>query len=239
MSQNSILIRQWRREYARRLLQLDFLPTPDTAFNCSTESIVEGMRLVRTSFSSGFTVRDDELTRESDDSFAVVISRSKQIVVQKTSHNSVLGQGDAALLRISEPGVLGAKQQFAYVGMIIPAAELISRLPDAVAASRQRVRKSAEGLQLLRAYVRGLENGKRVLSINSRTTVQRHLFDLVALSFETKCRLGESSLSAVTEARLTAAREIIQSDFNNYELSITAVADKLKISSRYLQRLFS
>lgn len=184
-------------------------------------------------------MRDDELVKKGDDSFAFVISRSKRVLVHMKSQQSTLGPGDAALLCLLEPGVLGAKVHFDFVAMMIPAAELHRRLPNAFGATRERLSRRSEGLQLLRTYIRGLENGKRIVSLNARATVQRHLFDLAALSFETESRLGESSLSAVVEGRLSAAQEIIRSDMNNPELSVTSVADKLKISSRYLQWLFS
>ena len=123
MAPNQEQVKRWREEYARRLLQLDFEPMPDTAFFSSTRSIVDGMRIVKSSFSPGFTSRDDELTRRGDDSFAFLISRTRKIEVIKKRQQFQLGQGDAVLMQISEPGLLGAKTNFSYVAMMIPAAE--------------------------------------------------------------------------------------------------------------------
>jgi AraC-like DNA-binding protein len=231
-------IRQWREEYARRMLQLDFEPVEGTVFRASTVGIVDGIRIVKSSFSPGFTIRDDELVKDSDDSYAFLISRSKHIIVDKKFQHFQLGHGDAALLRICEPGVVGAKTSFDYVAMMIPSAELQSRLSRTDIDLNKRLSKTSEGLQLLRSYVRALETGKRVMSINARAAIQHHLFDLAALAIENQLELGESTLSAIASARLAAAQEIIKSRFDQLEISIASVASALNVSPRYLQRLF-
>jgi AraC-like DNA-binding protein len=230
VSPNSELIRKWRQEYARRMLQLDFEPI--------SVGIAEGVRIVKSSFSPGFTIRDEELVRDGDDSFAFLISRSKNITVNKRYQQFQLGHGDAALLRVCEPGVLGAKARFDYVAMIIPSIEMQTRLPKNDGVLRQRLSKSSEGLLLLRTYIRALETAKRLKSMDVHATIQRHFFDLAALAFETQTPLGESSLSAITAARFYAAEEIIKSRFCEPDISIASVANALKISARYLQRLF-
>jgi AraC-like DNA-binding protein len=230
-------VRQWREEYARRLLQLDFEPIPDTAFFSSTQNIVDGMRIVKTTFSPGFTVRDDELVKRGDDSFAFLMSRSRNIEVDRKRQQFRLDQGDAVLMQVSEPGLLGAKTSFSYVAMMIPAAEMRSRLAS-MEDFRARISKSAEGLQLLRSYVQALETGKRVLGHHTQDAIQRHLFDLVAIACETNVKLGESSLSSVAAARLCAIQEFAGAHFEDPNFSVLAVATALGISPRYVQKLF-
>ena len=163
--------------------------------------------------------------------------RTRKIKVIKKRQQFQLGQGDAVLMQISEPGLLGAKTNFSYVAMMIPAAELASRLPS-LEGFRARISKSSEGLQLLRSYVHALETGKRVLGEHTQDAIQRHLFDLVAITCETNMRLGESSLSSVAAARLCAVQEFAGAHFEEPDLSVLAVAHALGISPRYVQRLF-
>lgn len=230
-------IGQWREDYARCMLQLDFEPASDAPFHVSTEPIVEGIRIARSSFSPGFTIRDEELVKNSDDSFALLISRSKQINVMKWRHFQ-LGHGDGCLMRTSDPGTLGSTERFSYVAMMIPFAEMQKRLPNADGLIAERLSKKCEGLQLLKSYIRALETGRRAMSVQARATVQRHLFDLAALAVESQSRLSESSLSAVAAARLSAAHTMIEARFEDPDISIATVASALAISPRYLQRLF-
>lgn len=230
-------IREWREEYARCMLQLDFEPVPDTRFHASTEPLVDGLRIVRSSFSPGFTYRDAELARKGDDSFALLISRSRNISVKKWRHFE-LGQGDGALMRISDPGALGSTESFRYVAMMIPFRELQARLANVDGLVAERISKTSEGMQLLRGYIRALSTGRRAMSNRGREIIQRHLFDLAALAVELRAPLGESSLSAVGAARLNAAIEIIAARFDQPDLTVASVARALSISPRYLQRLF-
>jgi AraC-like DNA-binding protein len=234
---NQEQVRQWREDYARRLLQLDFEPMPDTAFFSSTQNIVDGMRIVKSTFSPGYTVRDDELVKRGDDSFAFLISRTRTIEVDRKRQQFQLGQGDAVLMQIAEPGLLGAKTRFSYVAMMIPAVEIRSRMPS-LEGFRARISKSAEGLQLLRSYVQALETGKRVLGHQTQDAIQRHLFDLAAIACETNVKLGESSLSSVAAARLCAIQEFARIHFEEPHFSVLAVAEALRISPRYVQKLF-
>ena len=238
MAANFDPVRKWREEYARCMLHLDFEPIPDSEFRFSTVNVIDGIRLVNSFFGPGFTVRDADLIKRGDDSFALVISRSKHIIVDKQFQHFPLGRGDAALLRICEAGRLGATSNFNYVALMVPSAEMQVRFSNADEKLWQRLPKNSEGLQLLRSYVRALETGKRVMTQNSRALVQRHLFDLAALAFEQQARLGESTLSAVAAARLTTAQAIAKAHFEDSALSIGFVANALAVSQRYLQLLF-
>lgn len=234
---NQEQVMQWREEYARRLLQLDFEPEPDTEFFCSTQNIIDGMRIVKSSFSPGFTVRDDELVKRGDDSFAFLISRSRHIEVDRTRQQFQLGQGDAVMMQISEPGFLGSKTKFSYIAMMIPAAEMRARLKS-MDNFRARISKSNEGVQLLRSYVNALETGKRISGQLTQAAIQRHLFDLAAIACETNVTQGESSLSSVAAARLCAVQEFAGAHFEEPNFSVLAVANALGISPRYVQKLF-
>ena len=46
------------------MIRLDFEPIPDTRFAASMQPVVPGMRMLRSSFSPGFTFRDDDLVKD-------------------------------------------------------------------------------------------------------------------------------------------------------------------------------
>ena len=228
-------LRTWREEYARQMIRLDFEPIPDTRFVASMQPVVPGMRMLRSSFSPGFTLRDDDLVKDGDDSIAIVISRCNRIDVTK-SIDFQLALGDAAMLRVSEPGRLGSIDNFQYVAFIVPAADLKHRGVEP--ESERFLSRTSEGLQLLRTYISALEKQRFCGSPPAIDAIERHMYDLVALACNTQTTVGESCLSAVASARLFQAIEHIAHHFADPALNLEAVAHAQNVSPRYLQRLF-
>ena len=217
------------------MLNLDFEPIPGALIYASTEPVCDGMRIARSSFSPGFIKRDNEI-RDGDDSVGFLISRSRHIEVRKW-RSFKLRRGDAALMRVSDPGRLGSRESFKYVAMLVPFAELQARVADVGAMVAERVPRNSEALLLLHAYIRTLEKGGLATHPQAHDIIRRHIIDLIGLSVGSHRALGESDMSAVTAGRLNAALEYIAVNFHEPGLSLESVARSQGISSRYLQRL--
>ena len=228
-------LKNWREEYARQMIRLDFEPIPDTKFFASMHPIVEGMRMVGSTFSPGFTLRDDDLVKDGDDSCAIVISRSNRIDVIKKQEFQ-LRQGDAAMLRVDETGRLGSTESFQYVALMIPTDELKHR--GLASESERFVSRTSEGLQLLRSYIAVLERQHFCGSPLAIDAIERHMYDLVTLACRPQTALGESRLSAVATARLLTAMEYIAAHYTDAGLTVEGVAHAQGVSARYVQRLF-
>ncbi len=226
-------IQEWREQYARRMLNLDFEPIPGAQIHASTEPVCDGLRIARSSFSPGLVKRDNG---DGDDSFGFLISRSRHIELRKW-RSFDLRRGDAALMRVSDPGRLGSRESFKYVAMLVPFADLQARVADVGAKVAERVPRDSEALRLLHAYIRTLEKGRFAICPQARDIIGRHIIDLVGLSVSTHRALGESDLSAVAAGRLNAALEYIAANFREPGLSLESVARTQGISPRYLQRL--
>lgn len=219
------------------MLKLDFQPVSDEPFHATIEPVMAGLRMARSRLSPGFTVRDHELIRDADNSFALVIAKSRRIEVRKHREFS-LGRGDGAVMRIDDPGLLGAQESFSYLAMIIPHADLVERENAATDLVIQRIPRRCEPLQLIRAYIRALQKG-RVLQADKMTeTVRGHLLDLVALTVSGVDLVGESDLGAIGAARLSTALDYIATHFSDPGLTAAVVAHSQNVSSRYLNRLF-
>jgi hypothetical protein len=81
-------ILEWREQYARCCLTVDFEPFPGATFSASVKPIFPELRTVRAALSAGFLFRDDNLLLDGNDSLEVS-SRSLQ--------NSILRIKDARL----------------------------------------------------------------------------------------------------------------------------------------------
>ena len=218
------------------MLGLDFKPLSDAPFKATVKPIFQDPRIVRAAFSPGITFRDAELIKmDPDSSFAVLIAQSGNIFVKHHGRELQLGCGDATLLHSRASDDVGSPEQFSYMPVLIPHAELATRVARFDEAIARRLPGQSEVLQLLRGYIRALKNGRFVSE--GRLSLHEHLLDLAALAITPHRALGESNLSAVVDAHLHAIFDHIASHFSDPELSLSKVAQSLQISTRYLQRL--
>jgi AraC-like DNA-binding protein len=230
-------IRVWREEYARRWLKIDFEPLSDAPFHASFEPILVGMRIVRAAFSPGVTFRDEEMVKDGDDAFGLMIAQSGDLEITHQGRDLRLGHGDAALLHVRATGSVGSRQNFGYISVLIPEPEFATRGARPGDALMHHLPRRSEVLQLLRGYLRSLERSRFSGSAEGRDTIRRHIIDLAALALTPHGAVGESGLSAVVAARLSSALDHIAACFQNPELGVAAVAHSQGISQRYLQRL--
>jgi len=228
---------EWREGFARHMFNLDFEPMPDTLFRSSFVPIFDALRIARSAFSPGFTFRDKDLVKDGDDAFGLVISGSRSLDITHQGRDLSLGLGDATLMHISATGSVGSRQNFGYIGMMIPHSEFEIRGARPDDTVMRRLPRRSEALQLLRSYVRSLERRRLGASAEVREAIRRHIVDLVALAITTHGAMGESSLSAVADARLSAALGHIAQSFDEPGLTVAVVARDQGISTRYLQRL--
>jgi AraC-like DNA-binding protein len=228
-------IREWREQYARHRLGIDFKPLSDGPFTAIFQPIFEELRIVRNVLSPGVNFRDAELVKDGNDSFALLITQSKNIHITHQGRDLNLSRGDATLLHVCATGSVGSPETFGYISALIPFAELVARVPRFDDAITRRVPRRSEALQLTRTYLRALAKG--CFGREGRQTIRAHMVDLVALAITPHGALGESSLSAVTTARLGATFAYIAEHFEEPQFNIGAVARSQGVSPRYLQRL--
>jgi AraC-like DNA-binding protein len=237
MAANRDPIREWREGFARRWLNIDFLSLSDAPFRAFVKPIFEDLRIAHFGLSPGVTFRDEDLVKDGDNSFSLLISQSRNLDVIHQGRDLRLGPGDATFLHVCRTGSVGSRQDIRYIAVMIPPPELAARSAHLDDAVMQRLPRRTEALQLLRAYFRALERGRPGAWGQGRETIRQHVIDLVALAITPHGSLGESGLSAVLAGRLNAALQHIDEYFNDPELSVAAVARSQGISSRYLQRL--
>jgi AraC-binding-like domain len=116
-------IREWREQYARRILRVDFEPSPDSAFHASVKPIFRELRVVRAALSPGFLFRDEDLLRDGDDSFGFVVAQSREITARHLGREVRLAPGDATVMTMGATGGVGWRESFALLDMLIPRAE--------------------------------------------------------------------------------------------------------------------
>jgi AraC-like DNA-binding protein len=230
-------VREWREQYARCCLNVDFEPLPGTTFHASVKPIFPELRIIRTASSPGFVFRDEDLLRDGNDSFELIVAQSPELNVAHQGSEIRLGPGDATIMQASATGRVGSRERFGFLEVLVSSAEWDTRGSRADDALMQHIDSNSDVLKLLRGYIKSLERSALATSVKGREIVRRHMLDLIAIAVTPHQSIGESSLSAVAAAHTHAIFDYLASHFSDPELSVSNVAQSLQISPRYVQRL--
>jgi AraC-like DNA-binding protein len=229
-------ILEWREQYARCCLTVDFEPLPGAAFSASVKPIFPELRTAQAALSAGFLFRDHDLLRDGNDSLEVIVAQSPELNITHQGREIRLAPGDATIMQASATGRVGSRESFGFLEVVISPAEWEARGTRPEDGVMQRLSGKSETVQLLRRYIGSVEKG-RTISVDGRSIIRRHIVDLAVLAATTRCPIGESNASAIVATRLAAALDYIASHFSDPELSLAKVAQSLGISPRYVQQL--
>jgi AraC-like DNA-binding protein len=230
-------VRNWREQYARRHLRVDFEPAAGAPFHASVKPIFPELRIVRATLSPGFLFRDDDLLRDGDESVGFVVAQSGELTARHLGREVLLAPGDGTMMLMGATGGVGWRESSTLFDMLIPPAEWEARGARSESLLMQRLRGKSEAMKLLRGYIRSLERSRLTTFGDDHTIVRRHIIDLIVLAASPHHSVGESSLSAVVAAHTYAIFDHLASHFSDPELSLSKVAQSLQISPRYVQRL--
>jgi AraC-like DNA-binding protein len=229
--------REWREQYARYCLRVDFEPLPGTTFDASVKPIFPELGIIRTESSPGFIFRDEDLLRDGNDSFEVIFAQSQELNITHQGCEIRLRPGDATIMQANATGRVGSPKRFGFLEVLVSPADWETRGCRVCDALMQHIGTNSGALKLLRGYVRSLESNRLTMSVEGRGIVRRHMLDLIAIAVTSRRSVGESGLSAVAAAHTQAILDYLASHFSDPELSLSKVAQSLRISPRYLQRL--
>ena len=116
MAMQSDPTREWREQYARYCLRVDFEPLPGTTFDASVKPIFPELGIIRTESSPGFIFRDEDLLRDGNDSFEVIFAQSQELNITHQGCEIRLGPGNATIMQASATGRVGSRKRFGFAG---------------------------------------------------------------------------------------------------------------------------
>ncbi|MCP3462514.1 AraC family transcriptional regulator [Bradyrhizobium sp. CCGUVB23] len=226
----------WREEFGDKILRVDIEPLSDIPFHArSTLRILPGLNAF-SSTSSPLRFRRTSDGPDADGSIALIINMTKDCVVSQRGREVTLRAGDAVAVHHRSRGSASFAEG-SYFALVIPRAELASRLSNLDEPTMQPIPREQTTLRLIRSYMRPLWDELRLATSDLRSLVATHVHDLAAMMLSREHLSGESNASAVVATRLAAVLDYIGAHFDDPELNLDTVAHSQGVSPRYLQRL--
>jgi AraC-like DNA-binding protein len=226
----------WHEEFGRGVVRSVIEPLSSAPFRAeATLRALPGMRTIAWAGSPVRNRRTAALVADADAGIGLFINLGGEATASQRGRDVTLCRGDAVLIA-HDPSVV-IPSPVGFLGVIVPHAELALRVGNIDDRTMRLIPRRNEPLRLVRSYLRSLPQKLTLGSPALRSTVVRHIHDLVALTLSGSRGLSEGGLSALRAARLSAILDCIAADFQNPDLTVATVARREGISPRYLQYL--
>ena len=227
----------WREEFGRRMVRVEIEPLSDSQFHAkATLRALPGLRTVACTGSGVCFQHPRAMATDGDDSITVFVNLGRRATASQRGRDVMPAAGDAFLILQNEPALVTCSPA-SFLGVTVPRSALAPLVNDIEDASMRLVPSRTEALRLLMSYLRLVRENVVLATPELRDAVVTHVHNLFALAMTPHRIIGESSLSAVAAARVSAALDYVAAHFQEPALSVVTVAKNLGISPRYLQRL--
>jgi AraC-like DNA-binding protein len=235
----------WREEIERRLVYVEIEPISDRPIHAEVTLLaLPGLRLMAWSGSAIRMRRTASHVADGDDAVGLIANMGRSARLSQRGREVVLGTGDAAALLHSETASLeNADAAVApcecgsHLALVVPRSALASRIGDLEDASMRAISRRRGSLRLLVSYLQAVRKQWAFRTPELQTAVVGHVHELVALAIRPDREAANSTLSAISAARLEAALGYVAAHVQDPELSVATVARSQGISPRHLQRL--
>ena len=233
-------VAMWREHYGRRVFSVDIEPARDAPFQATLVSrTLPELRLVQGTISAARITRTHELIADGIDDLALVVNLTGAVTTTARGREVVLGEGDAVLKSSSEITTFERSSLGGSFSIRIPRAVLASLIVDVDDAIMRPVPRGTAALDLLTSYARPWLDQDALATPQLRRLVVAHVHDLVAVTVGATRDAEEiARIQGLRAARLAAAKAYIVENSGRRDLSIGTVAAHLRVTPRYLQKLF-
>lgn len=230
----------FREQIGRMILKLEPEPLVDGAFHAEvTVRELPGLGIGSWSCTNLRAARPRELLDGNDD-LVLTIATSGNMNASQLGREVKLGPGEAVLMSGAEAGSMAVSlSQTRFGGLRLPRKALAPLVSDPEQMLMRALPANTEALRLLAFYIRELDDGHRLATSGLIDAVVGHLTDLASLA------IGANPDGAVAAegrglaaARLAAVKADINQHLSYGDLTLPAVAARLKLTPRYIQRLF-
>jgi AraC-like DNA-binding protein len=226
--------------YARTVLKVEIEPAEAKRFKARIVSRrLLDLQMLSGTLSAARVTRTRAFVADGNDDLGLVVNWTGHVAVSARGREVVLGEGDGVLISsedVTSCQRAGAGRSFS---LRIPRAVLTSLVVDADDSVMRLISHKSQALRLLTGYAGMLMNG----NVPAEPALQRlaagHLHELMSLTLSPTLDAADMARGrGIQAARLREAKIYIISNCCRQDISVSAVAEHLGVTRRYLQRLF-
>ena len=172
---------------------------------------------------------------DNDDVILTIVESGHQNGLQ-LGRETCIEAGDAVLSTTAE--VATGSSFGRRIMLRVPYSAIAPAVADLGGRFLRRIPREAEGLRLLRQYVRGVQDLELATPDLQRLTVA-HIYDLLALTLGATGDVASTAEGrGARAARLRAVKQDIVGNLQYGDVSVAAIAARQRVSPRYLHKLF-
>lgn len=230
----------WREHFGEVMLRVDMEPATDTVFEARNRALtLPGLQIMDASASPVRVSRTGRYLADGNDDVVIAINRKGCAFVESSGRVQTLREGEAIILSGSEAASFHRTSRGQSFTLMVPRMMIESIVVDIDDALMRSIPAGHDALRLLDIYANWLLNTEDALDPQLINLSVRHIQDLLALTIGPTAELADTARArGLRAARLKLAKSFIVANSQRRDISIGAVAAKLNVTPRYVQRLF-
>jgi AraC-like DNA-binding protein len=231
----------WREVIGRTVLRLDISPLPDAAFEADVKlQSMPGLAMLSGVISGSRSGRTRELLADGIDDVGLCVNVAGPYLVSQGGGELVLKDGDATFFSCAEPNSFSHRAPGRVLALRVPRAALGPLMPKVQDDFLQLLPATTPALRLLTSYLGLVRDDLSAAPPAMRRLIADHVHDLLVLTLGATGDAAEIATNrGVRAARLRAIKADITAHLGEDGLSVTNVAARHRVTSRYVQRLFA
>ena len=230
----------WREHYGQLMLRVDLEPEPGVAFEARNRALtLPGLQLMEAQASPVRVSRNGRYLADGNDDVVVAINRAGTALIESVGRSHVLGEGEAIILSGGEATSFQRVSEGRSFTLLVPRLAIEATVVGIDDALMRPIPAGRGALKLLDNYASWLLNAGGSTDPRLLNLSVRHVQDLLALAIGPTADFVDTVRArGLRAARLRLAKSFVVGNSHRRDISITAVAAKLNVTPRYVQRMF-
>lgn len=230
----------WREVFGRRIVKAEFEVLPNARFFHETIfRNLNGLSLISSTAMGFRATRAQQQVRDGNDDLFLTVNTGGVAFSSQFGREMRLGLHEGQMLLAAEPSQFSVPGSAKLVTVAVPRKVISAMVKDPEAAAARQLRKDMEPLRLLTSYLSAADVSFTFTDPRIRRAFITHVYDLVALALGATPDATELAQNrGLRAARLDAIKATIVARLSDERLSVTDIADRHRLTARYVQMLF-